>query len=67
MAWHPTQPLVFTGCMDGVLRCWDLRTQRIVRQWTGHRDAIQALAVSQDGSLILTGSDDCTAKVFSMV
>ena len=23
---HPSQPLVYTACLDGAVRCWDLRT-----------------------------------------
>ena len=64
MVFHPTQPLVFTGCLDAVVRCWDLRTGGMVRQYGGHMASIQDLAVSPDGSMILSGSDDNTAKVF---
>jgi ribosome assembly protein SQT1 len=64
LAWHPTQPLVFTACADGVGRCWDLRTGALVRQYGGHYEAIQDVALSPDGSMLLTGSDDGTAKVF---
>ncbi|KAG1659219.1 hypothetical protein FOA52_008988 [Chlamydomonas sp. UWO 241] len=64
MVWHPTQPLVFTGCVDGVVRCWDIRTAAPVRVWRGHTAAIQDLAVSPDGGMVLTGSDDNTARVF---
>lgn len=41
MAWHPTQPLVFTACLDGAARCWDLRTAACVRTYGGHEAAIQ--------------------------
>ncbi len=64
MAWHPTQPLVFTACLDGMVRCWDLRTGAMVKQFGGHTAGIQDLALSPDGSMIITASDDNTAKVF---
>uniref|UniRef100_A0A7R9VPV1 Anaphase-promoting complex subunit 4 WD40 domain-containing protein n=1 Tax=Chlamydomonas euryale TaxID=1486919 RepID=A0A7R9VPV1_9CHLO len=66
MGWHPTQPLVFTGCLDGAARCWDLRTGGAVRTWRGHNAGVQDLAVSPDGSMIITGADDHTARVFSL-
>ena len=64
MAWHPQQPLVLTGCMDGVVRCWDIRTGGLVRKLGGHSEAVQELAFSPDGSMFISGADDCTARVF---
>lgn len=37
-----------------------------VRTCTGHTAGIQALVVSLDGQMVLTGSDDGTAKIFHM-
>ncbi len=64
MCWHPTEPLVFTACLDGAARCWDLRTGACVRTYGGHEDAVQDIAVSPDGAMLLTGADDNTARVF---
>jgi WD40 repeat protein len=66
MCWHPTEPLVFTGCLDGAARCWDLRTGSCVRTYGGHEDAVQDLCLNPDGSMLLTGSDDGTARVFKV-
>ena len=32
----------------------------------GHQDAVQDVAFSPDGGMLLTGSDDGTARVFSL-
>ena len=29
-------PLVFTGCLDGCVRMWDVRDGECVREWWGH-------------------------------
>lgn len=31
---------------------------------SGHREGIQAMSISPDGQYALTGSDDCSAKIF---
>lgn len=66
MAWLPQQPLVVTGSLDGVVRLWDLRTASCVKQLYGHASAVQDLAVSPDGSMVLSGADDATARVFAL-
>lgn len=66
MAWASQQPLVATGCVDGVVRLWDLRTAQCVQQLRGHSDAVQAVAFSADGSLLLSGADDGTARVYAL-
>ncbi|KAK9809865.1 hypothetical protein WJX72_000577 [[Myrmecia] bisecta] len=60
---HPSAPLVYTACLDGVVRCWDLRTGVCVSGRAGHSEGVQDIAVSPDGSLVLSGSDDHTARV----
>jgi len=46
LQWHPSQPLLFTGCLDGVARCWDARTGACMHEYRGHGDEILDLAVS---------------------
>ena len=67
LAVHPSQPLVFTACLDGVVRCWDARTGACVHTWRGAHDAVQDLAVSPDGNMVLSGSEDGLARVFSLL
>ncbi|MDP6777640.1 MAG: WD40 repeat domain-containing protein [Candidatus Latescibacteria bacterium] len=38
---------------------------RLVREWTGHTRAVRALAVSPDGSIVVSGSDDTTLLVWN--
>lgn len=52
---------IFTYCSSA----WDALTGKL--QWVqeGHEDAILCMALSNDGSLLLTGADDATVRVFS--
>jgi ribosome assembly protein SQT1 len=57
---------VATGCVDGVVRLWDLRTAACVKTLRGHSAAVQDLTLSPDGSMLLSGGDDAVAQVFSL-
>lgn len=66
VAWSASAPLVATGCVDGVVRLWDLRTAACVKQLHGHKQAVQDLTLSPDGTMLLSGADDAVARVFSI-
>jgi ribosome assembly protein SQT1 len=65
--WNPTNPfLIFSASVDRVLRMWDARSAKCVREWHGHLDTILEFAVTKDAQWIVSGSDDCTCMVFPM-
>ena len=43
---------------DGTIRLWELESGREVRRFEGHAGRIDCLALSRDGSLLLSGSAD---------
>lgn len=45
-------------------RLWDVTSGTIVRNFSGHTDSVDAVAFSADGSYVLTGSHDKTAKLW---
>ena len=47
------------------VRLWDVGTWSELRVLSGHRKAVNAVDISSDGSVVLSGSDDCTAKVWN--
>ena len=34
--WCNSSPLLYTACLDGVVRLWDGRNGSVVTQWEGH-------------------------------
>ena len=63
---HPTNHMLITGALDGVVRCWDSRSGELAMAFRGHVDAVQAMDLSADGNQILTGGEDCIARVFDL-
>ena len=47
---------VYAGGIENVVNAWDLRKGAVSLTLTGHSDTITSLAVSPDGSLLLTNS-----------
>ena len=58
--------LVFVCYTDGCSCVWDARTGECVATLTGHTDSVLDIAVSPDGRLVLTASDDHTCRVFAV-
>jgi WD40 repeat protein len=63
---HPTNHMLISGCLDGIVRCWDARSGSSVYEFRGHADAIQDMALSPDGYQILTGGEDNVSRVFDI-
>ncbi|KAL3678393.1 hypothetical protein R1sor_021349 [Riccia sorocarpa] len=64
LIWPTGSHLIYTASLDGSVRIWDSRSGLLVKRFHGHADSITDMAVSKDGRLIITGSDDMTAKIF---
>jgi hypothetical protein len=54
---------LFSG---GYLKVWDLERGEELRTLSGHSDWVQAVAVTPDGKLAISASDDHTLKVWDL-
>lgn len=64
LAFSPGTTTFVTGSADKTVKVWDYRRGTVVKTLLGHRDVIHSCAVSKDGSLIVSGSEDGVAKTF---
>jgi WD40 repeat protein len=73
LAFHPTEPLLATGCADGIIRVWDLNipqptTKKTItaHQRTNPNEQFPIYAVkwSPDGKRLASGSLDKSIKVW---
>lgn len=49
---------VFTGGIDNDIKCWDIRTNKVVYSLEGHTNTITGIKVSPDGKYLLSNSMD---------
>jgi WD40 repeat protein len=64
-AWSADGTRIVTGGSMGAF-LWDAATSRVVRMFVGHSREVVAVAISPDGSLVLTGSADGTARLWNV-
>lgn len=66
VAFHPTEPWLFTGSDDHTARIWNLETGEELAVLRGHEATVTRLAISSDGGLLATASLDGTAKLWDI-
>jgi WD40 repeat protein/uncharacterized caspase-like protein len=57
---------VISGDDTGVMSLWDTRSGKLVHQFSGHVDDVEAIVPSRDGKLVFSTSFDGTVRVTSM-
>ncbi|CAH1985182.1 unnamed protein product [Acanthoscelides obtectus] len=63
---HPTLPLTVTAHEDRHIRFWDNNTGKVVHSMVAHLDAVTCLAVDPNGLYILSGSHDCSIRLWNL-
>jgi WD40 repeat protein len=64
VAFSPDGHKLITGETNGVLRLWDLATETVIREFTGHTGEVWSVSFSLDGRYILSASNDKTARIW---
>lgn len=65
--WGTLDEFIVTGHENGDLTQWDMRTgKEIDTRDEDHKDSIRGMQPSVDGTMFITSSKDCTAKLFDM-
>ncbi|XP_063699041.1 striatin-3-like [Culicoides brevitarsis] len=63
---HPTLPMMITAHEDRHIRFWDSNTGALVHAMVAHLDAVTSLAIDSHGLYLLSGSHDCSIRLWSI-
>lgn len=63
---HPTLPLVVAAHEDRHIRFYDHRSATLAHSMVAHLDAVTSLAVDPHGLYLLSGSHDCSIRLWNM-
>ncbi|XP_068500892.1 protein ROOT INITIATION DEFECTIVE 3-like [Phaseolus vulgaris] len=62
---HPGT-FVVGGASSGDIYFWEVETGRLLKKWRAHFRAVTCLVFSEDDSLLISGSEDGTVRVWSL-
>ncbi len=60
----PDGKYCFLGTSEKVVEIADMTTGHVIRKLAGHQNKIAGLALTRDGSMLATGCEDCTARIW---
>lgn len=63
---HPTLPIVITAHEDRHIRFWDTNSGTLIHAMVAHLDAVTSLAIDAHGLYLLSGSHDCSIRLWHM-
>ncbi|XP_076879707.1 striatin [Brachyhypopomus gauderio] len=63
---HPTLPITITAQEDRHIRFYDNNTGKLVHSMVAHLDAVTSLAVDPNGLYLMSGSHDCSIRLWNM-
>ena len=66
IACSPDGKTLFAGGSAGAITCWDLRTGTRLARWRGHASDVLDLALTPDGSRLVSASADTTLLVWRL-
>ncbi|CAL8283210.1 unnamed protein product [Lota lota] len=63
---HPTLPLTITAHEDRHIKFYDNKTGKVIHDMVAHLDAVTSLAVDPNGIYLMSGSHDCSVRLWSV-
>jgi WD40 repeat protein len=66
LAFHPDGRRLAAASLGLSVRVWDVRSGGLLRELTGHDDAVTCVAYSPDGRWLASGSDDRTVRLWDV-
>lgn len=64
---HAALPVMYGWSLDGTTRVWDPRSGALLKSLDGHQSHVLDCAVSKNGALVVSCSEDGTARVYANV
>ncbi|XP_048863466.1 striatin-like isoform X2 [Brienomyrus brachyistius] len=63
---HPTLPITVTAQEDRHIKFFDNNTGKLIHSMVAHLDAVTSLAVDPNGLYLMSGSHDCSIRLWNL-
>ncbi|KAM9317031.1 striatin [Gastrophryne carolinensis] len=63
---HPTLPISITAHEDRHIKFYDNNTGKLIHSMVAHLDAVTSLAVDTNGLYLMSGSHDCSIRLWNL-